>query len=91
MYKYNKIRDLREDNDYTQEYVSKYLETGLTTYRRWEIGEREIPVHKLIKLAELYNVSLDYLVGNQNNEKTRWKIKNQIIINNEGKNKIEMK
>ena len=58
-----KIRDLREDNDYTQEYVSKYLLCDQSLYSKYERGEREIPLQLAIKLAKLYLVSLDYLVG----------------------------
>lgn len=43
MYKYNRVRDLREDADKTQAEITKYLNVGTTTYRRWETGEREIP------------------------------------------------
>ena len=59
MYTYNRIRDLREDADKTQAEIAKYLNVGTTTYRRWETGEREIPLHIIIKLAKKYKVSLD--------------------------------
>lgn len=52
MYTYNRIRDLREDADKTQAEIAKYLNVGTTTYRRWETGEREIPLHIIIKLAK---------------------------------------
>ncbi len=63
MYKYNRIRDLREDNDLTQEQVAKILNKGTTTYRRWETGEREIPTHIIKELCKFYNVSADYILG----------------------------
>lgn len=58
-----KIRDLREDADYTQEYVAKYLGTSQTMYARYERGANELPIRHLIKLCELYNVSSDYILG----------------------------
>ena len=63
MYKYNRIRDLREDNDLTQEQVAKMLNKWTTTYRRWETGKREIPTHIIKELCEYYNVSADYILG----------------------------
>ena len=60
---FNRIRILREDHDYTQEYVANYLIMHRSVYRRYESGKREIPVWALIKLAELYKVSTDYILG----------------------------
>lgn len=69
MYIYQKIRDLREDNNKTQQDIADYINKKLTTYRRWETGEREIPVHIVIKLAEYYNVTTDYLLSTKNKQK----------------------
>ena len=63
MMKYSRIRDLREDNDKTQKDIAQILNMQLTVYRRYESGEREIPLWAAIKLADYYNVTLDYLVG----------------------------
>lgn len=60
---FNRIRDLREDNDKTQQQVADYLNMQRSVYRRYESGEREIPVWAVIKLAEYYHVSTDYLLG----------------------------
>ncbi len=60
---YQRIRDLREDNDLSQKDVAEHFDLHLTTYRRWELGEREIPVTMVIKLCYFYNVSADYLLG----------------------------
>lgn len=57
-----KIKDLREDHDMTQQDVADYLNMNRNVYRRYESGEREIPVWALIELAKLYKVSVDYLV-----------------------------
>lgn len=61
-----RIRDLREDNDLTQKQVSEYLLCDQSLYSKYERGEREIPLNLLIKLADYYKVSLDYLVGRSN-------------------------
>ena len=65
-YCYQRIRDLREDNDKTQADIAKILHTHTTQYRRWETGETEIPVHKVLELCKLYNVSADYILGIKN-------------------------
>ena len=58
-----RIRDLREDNDYTQEYVAQYLGTSQTMYARYERGANELPIHHLISLCRLYHVTSDYILG----------------------------
>lgn len=60
---YSRIRDLREDNDKTQKEIATLLNMQLTVYQRYERGEREIPLWAAIKLADYYQVTLDYLVG----------------------------
>jgi len=63
---YRRIRDLREDSDKSQKSIAIYLNMQTTVYQRYERGERELPLWAAIKLAELYGVSLDYLVGRSN-------------------------
>lgn len=65
MFIYQRIRDLREDRDKTQKDIAELLNMQLTVYRRYETGEREIPLWAAIKLADYYGVTLDYLVGRQ--------------------------
>ena len=60
---FHRIRDLREDSDQTQEAIAKYLMMNREVYRRYETGEREIPVWALIKLSELYHTTTDYNPG----------------------------
>ena len=60
---YVRIRDLREDHDKTQKEIAEMLNMQLTVYRRYECGEREIPLWAAKKLADYYGVTLDYLVG----------------------------
>ena len=61
MFVYRRIRDLREDNDKTQSQIAEVLNMQLTVYQRYERGEREIPFWVVIKLADYYKVSLDYI------------------------------
>lgn len=63
MYQYPRLRDMREDHDFSQAKIAELLKTTQQQYSKWERGEQEIPVHHLITLAKLYHVSLDYLVG----------------------------
>ena len=66
-YRYIKrIRDLREDNDKTQQEVADYLGTSQTMYARYERGANELPVRHLIALCRLYKVSADYILGLKN-------------------------
>lgn len=58
-----RIRALREDNDKTQTEVAKLLKVGQRTYCDYELGKTRIPVDSLIVLAELYDVSMDYICG----------------------------
>lgn len=70
--KYQRITDLREDEDLKQEVVAKLLGTSQTQYSRWERGERSIPVEHIITLARYYKVSTDYLLGLTNDKKGTW-------------------
>ncbi|MCD7946232.1 MAG: helix-turn-helix domain-containing protein [Clostridiales bacterium] len=58
-----RIRDLREDHDYTQEYVAKKLGTSQSMYARYERAANELPIHHLLTLCNLYHVSADYILG----------------------------
>ena len=58
-----RMRDLREDHDYTQKFVAKLLGTSQTMYARYERGANELPIHHLITLCKIYDVSADYLLG----------------------------
>ena len=61
-----RIKNLREDHDYTQDYVAHYLGTSQTMYARYERGANELPIHHLLNLCRLYNVSSDYILGLSN-------------------------
>ena len=58
-----RIKDLREDNDVTQETIATFLNIKQSTYSQYENGKRQIPLEALIKLAKYYNTSTDYLLG----------------------------
>lgn len=60
-----RIRDLREDHDLTQQGVAEILMCDQSLYSKYERGERSLPLELAVKLADLYNVSLDYLVGRE--------------------------
>lgn len=59
--KLQRMRDLREDHDLTQQDVASYLQMQRSVYRRYESGERETPAWVIASLADLYHVSTDYL------------------------------
>ena len=58
-----RLRDLREDHDKTQQQVADVLNMQRSVYRRYEGGERETPAWVVVKLADYYKVSTDYLLG----------------------------
>ncbi len=62
----NRIRDLREDSDLTQEQVAQKLGYHTTTYKRWEENVHSIKLQDALNIAEFYDVSLDYLAGRTN-------------------------
>ena len=61
--KFSRIRDLREDHDKTQKDIAEYLIMKRGVYQRYESGRREIPAWALIKLADYYQTSTDYILG----------------------------
>ena len=58
-----RIRELREDNDLTQQKVADYLGTTQQVYARYENGINEIPVRHIISLCKLYKVTADFILG----------------------------
>lgn len=63
MHYYQRLRDLREDEDKNQKEIGKLLGTSQEQYSRWERGASEIPLHHTITLAKYYNVTMDYICG----------------------------
>ena len=60
---YKRIRDLREDKDLTQFQIAQMLGMSQTGYSKYETGENDIPTAILIKMSEIYDVSIDYILG----------------------------
>ena len=63
---FERIKDLREENFWTQKYVASRLNISQRAYSYYESGERSLPIDVLCSLAELYDVSTDYLLGRTN-------------------------
>ena len=66
---YQRIKDLREDKDLTQQEIADILYMQREVYRRYETGQREIPLEITIKLADYYKVSIDYIAGRTNDKR----------------------
>ena len=71
------LRGLREDRDLTQQNLADMLHIGRTMYRRYELGETEIPIRHLKSLCLFYGVSADYLLGLPDNLRRNRKSKNK--------------
>ena len=67
---YRRIRDLREDHDLTQREMGEILSCSQRVYSNYERGDIDIPTDVLIKLADYYGVSVDYLLERTENPKT---------------------
>lgn len=63
---YRRLRELREDNDYSQKQIAEYLGMKQPQYCRYEQGYRDIPTDILIRLADLYHTSTDYILERTN-------------------------
>ena len=66
---YRRIRDLREDHDLTQKDVANALYMHVTQYRRYETGERVIPLEVAVSIANFYNVTVDYIAETSDSKK----------------------
>lgn len=62
---------MREDNDLKQKVLAAYLSIDQSTYSDYENGRINIPIDALIKIADYYDVSIDYIVGRTDNSKTQ--------------------
>lgn len=70
MAKYERIRELREDADLTQEKIDKLIQVPQRSYAYYESGQRMVPPHVLCALADFYGVSVDYILGRTNKKET---------------------
>ncbi len=66
---YERIRNMREDKDLTQAQMAAYLNIHQTTYSDYEIGNLNIPVAVLSRIADLFETSIDYLVDRTDEQK----------------------
>ena len=66
---YPRLRDMREDRDLTQTAVAAILKMSQTGYSKYETGENDVPTHVLLKLADFYDTSVDYLLGRTDERK----------------------
>ena len=67
--KYKKLKDLREDNDLTQKQIGEMLNISQRGYSHYENGDYDLTGEILIKLANIYNTSTDYILGLTNESK----------------------
>ena len=68
---YQRIRALREDHDLTQTQMGKILSCSQRVYSNYERGDLDIPTEILIRLADFYEVSVDYLLNRTDCMKTQ--------------------
>ena len=64
--KYENIRNIRIDRGYTQKQIAEYLGISQNTYSQYEIGILNYPIDAIVKLADFYGVTTDYLLGRTN-------------------------
>lgn len=69
MSKYQRIRDLREDSELNQTQFAKILGMSQTGYSKYETGENDVPTEILLKMADYYHTSTDYILGRTNEKK----------------------
>jgi Predicted transcriptional regulators len=65
---YLRLKDLREDADLNQVQLARFIGMSQTGYSKYETGEKDIPTQVLIKLAQLYETNVDYILGLKNNK-----------------------
>ena len=75
MISFNRLKDIREDNDINQEKMSEILGVNRSTYSLWELGINIIPLKSLCDFADYFDFSLDYVLGLTNDRKSKSSIK----------------
>ena len=66
--KFQRIQDLRIDSDLSQKKIGAILHISQRSYSHYETGSRNIPIEMLIRLADYYDTTIDYLVGRTDNK-----------------------
>ena len=79
MYYYSRVREVREDFDMSQKQAAAILKISPQQYQLYESGKREMPMHLFIKLADYYEVSIDYLAGIDKNDYNEYLTKQKEI------------
>ena len=79
MYYYSRVRAVREDFDLSQKQVAQILDITAQQYQLYESGKREMPMHLFIKIADYYEVSIDYLAGIDKNDYNEYLTKQKVI------------
>ena len=74
----HRLKELREDNDYTQNEIANILNCKQNTYQQYESEKRQIPIETLKKLAIWYKTSIDYIINFTNEKKPYPRIKEKI-------------
>lgn len=80
MINFNRLKDIREDNDMNQTKIAKILNVNRSTYSLWELGINIIPLKKLCDFADYFNFSIDYILGLTNDRKNSKIIKGLDLI-----------
>lgn len=65
------MRELRQDNDYSQQKIATMLGVAQTTYSQYELDKRPMPIEYLVALCKFYNVSADYMLGLSNEKNSK--------------------
>lgn len=60
---YQRLKELRQDNDKNQKEIAEILETTQSYYSQYELGKRQMPIEHIVKLCLYYGVSSDYILG----------------------------
>lgn len=80
MISFNRLKDIREDNDINQEQMAKILNVKRSTYSLWELGINIIPLKNLCDFADYFDFSIDYILGLTNDRKNTNLIKGLDLI-----------
>lgn len=80
MINFNRLKDIREDNDINQEQMAKILNVKRSTYSLWELGINIIPLKNLCDFADYFDFSIDYILGLTNNRKNSNLIKGLDLV-----------
>lgn len=84
-----RLQDLRHDHDLSQKQLAKILNMSQSGYSKYETGENHVPVYALIRLATLYDTSIDFLLGMTNEKRSYKRTETQEILYREYQNRLQ--